>query len=295
MSRAGDLPSPVAGMAQGALPLPGVAGGSGLLRRRWVLARFQARGLWRPVPWLAAVLLAGTCLLTLCARWNTDVLVFLGVSLDQFGRGEARESVLLRFLGEFGSWAWIFVLGGAYMLPVVLLPLAMSYSVSSVLWLRLSPCSSRDLALARVARLLLGLVVVVGLSIPPAWICAWYHGVPALPLMRQVGGMASHLVWSGGLVLALSGWIRGEVARLLTAFFAFLVPMLSYGLYLALHVNLSDDNATWWPYTFPFLHDAGNQGKHYLASLAVGGGLVILSILTDSGRLLERTPGRENA
>jgi hypothetical protein len=253
-----------------------------------------AAGVVRQANWLLALWLAGVLLPTTLLWWDAqaNAVVFLTLTQKDYLPGLSEKVVIPYLLGELFSWGWA-VVGLFYVLPGVLVPLARSYSVSQVLWLRLTPCTARDLALARLVRVLAASGVLAGLALAWAAICCAYHGLALSPFLVPVLGVLAHLWLASGGVLLAAPRLRTETGRSVCAFVALLIPLLSCAIMRAGEHHLTRDWLAWWPYAGPFTTTLQAAGQHFAVCAALGGVLLLLSLLTPH-RIATATPFGED-
>jgi hypothetical protein len=248
----------------------------------------QAHGVTRGLVGCALVLVLLIGGLAMPARLTDGVLQLWGVGMEGYAAAE-EQGPLPAFVRECFSWWWL-IAAVAYVLPVLLLPLAASFAPSQVLWLRLTPCSSRAVMLARTMRLLLGVAFLAALALPVVVLCTLRHDLPAHTLLDAAAGVLAHTLWAGGLVLVIGPSLKTPPGRALAAFVAFLTPLLSFVLYAALAPRLPGGLRSWWPYALPFAPSWGEPARHVLAAAALGAGLVALAVLRAPGRCESLSP-----
>lgn len=259
--------------------------------RLLLLSRILAAGVFRNVGAMLAVWLLGVGVLTTLVSWNEGAgrLVFLGAVQHEHLPGAPREEAILHLLREMFSWAWALA-GLTYLLVALLMPLARSYSVSQVLWLRLTPCTARDLAAARVSRVLLASLFLASLSLSWAGICAVYHGVTMEPFLVLTLGLAAHAILASGLVVATAPAARTETGRFTCAFIALLLPLLSCAMMEAGRHWLEPSWRNWWPYSGPFVAGLEPPLRHFASCAGLGLLLLLVSVGVARGRLETGTP-----
>jgi hypothetical protein len=258
-----------------------------------LLSRILAAGVFRNARWLLALWLVGVGILTSLVWWNEQArsVVFLGVLQEDYLPGQPREVVLLSLLQEFFSWAWALACF-VYLLPAVLLPLARSYSISQVLWLRLTPCTARDLAAARLGHVVLATLFLGALTLSWAVVCAWYHAVAVTPFLVLALGVVAHLWLAGGLVVLTAPLARSETGRALYACAALLLPLLSCAMMEAGRHSFGAFWRRWWPYAGPFVASLEPPLRHFTCCAGLGLLLLLISVLVSRGRLQSGVPCR---
>ncbi|WP_193788992.1 hypothetical protein, partial [Zavarzinella formosa] len=90
---------------------------------------------------------------------STTIYISDDESVAESEAAKALDDATEDYLRELFSWWWM-IAGLAYVLPVMLMPSSASFARDQVLWLRMTPCSARDLALARLWRVGVALAVV---------------------------------------------------------------------------------------------------------------------------------------
>ncbi len=245
-----------------------------------VLFRLSGRGAVQKLllPLLALGVLVAPML---AVEWNGSTLMLWGVSFPDTG-AQGRDGALGGYLRELLSWWWMGI-GLAYMLPVILMASAGSFSRDQVLWLRMTPCSARELALARVWRVLAPLSLLGAGGFCVAFGVAWYHQVSPRAAAFTVAEMLAHGIWSAGIVLLIGPLLRAPVDRALCSFVAFLTPVMAFLVFIALQPRLSETLKVWWPYTIPFARLAADPKTHLLSSTAIGAGAMFVSVLLQPG------------
>src|SRR6266404_8427195 len=243
-------------------------------------------GVTRRLIWVLLLWAIGVGLLTFGVSWDegSSMVVLFGTSLPGFGTGRSRDTTVTLLLAEFFSWAWLIAIG-VYVLPSVMLPLAGSYSVSATLWARLTPATPREVAVARLVRVLGPTAVLAVLGAVWAMACATYHNLSMEALLAQAGGLPAHLFCSAGVVAVLGSYLRTDLGRTLSAFLALLLPVASFLLFVTLAFRMEGGWKPWWPYACPFVGGVGDQGPHFASIAAVGGLLLTLSVVCRTGRV----------
>ncbi len=265
--------------------------------RLGVLCRLFGRGVFAQLLPSIAVL-AVLAVPMFAVRWHGSGLELWGVVFDKnvieldSGDGSAREKAMGDYLRELFSWWWVFV-SLAYLLPVVLMVSAASFSRDQVLWLRMTPCSARELAVARLCRVLVALAVLSVLGLSLALAATYWHDTDPAVALWTVAGMLAHGLFAAGVVLLVGPLLRTPVDRALGSFFAFLAPIVAFMVFVALEPKLPSAVKEWWPYTIPFAklqtgttpHVLGTAGigAHVLSSAAVGAVGLLLSVLVQPG------------
>jgi len=223
--------------------------------------------------------------------WDGQRATVAGMPADGFGVGGDRTATLVLLLGEMFSWAW--TIGCvAFLLPAALLPLASSFGVSHTLWLRLTPCSPRELSAARAGRLLATVVAAGVVGGGWAWAAAAWHGLPWRGMLVPPLGALAHLLLAGAVVLLVGPRARSAVGRALTAFVGLLTPVVLF-LVVALTGGRGAEPAAWrlwWPYAAPFTPALGDQLRHFGSAALLGLSLIGLSLVIPCGRVVWASP-----
>ncbi len=261
----------------GPRPSPASGRAGARLRRLAAVAAVETHGAGRHLGACALLVLG----LALPAREVDGALLLWGVVVE--GYGALAGGPLPAFLRECLSWWWLIAAVG-YVLPVLLLPLAASFAPSQVLWLRLTPCSPRDVALARTARLGIAVASLGALGLPAAVACARWHGVPVAAVLDVAAGLLAHALLAGGVVLIAGPALYAPAGRALAAFVGFLMPLFLFLAYAALGARLPAGLRSWWPYAVPFVPAWGEPAGHVLVAAGLGAALVVLAVLRQPGR-----------
>jgi hypothetical protein len=241
-----------------------------------VLLRVEARGVGRNLLPMGLLLAAGLAGPALAVRWEEGNLALGTAALTGFG-GE-RVGATTSYLRELFSWWWVAV-AAAYLLPVVLLPTAASFSRDQILWLRLTPCSAREVAVGRAGRVLASTAALASLALPAGAFLAAYHDLPPGLLLATAAALPAHALLAGGLVLIAGPRIPLAATRALFAFVAFLAPVISFLAFVALRPHLDPSFGRWWPYVVPFAPPLDEASQHVLVSVGLGVLFLIMSVL----------------
>lgn len=224
---------------------------------------------------LLGLFLVGILLSTLPVGWDqhSSNVTFFGFPLELYGH--SREESLSALLNEFFSWAWIIV--ALFYLSKLLKRLSESFSVNEMLWLRLIPCSPYEVAVAR-ACWVIGSALALG-TLGAIWVltCSVFHQVGFDGLFVNVEGLVSHVLLSGGIVVALNLVIEiGESEQNSISVISLLTPMILTPIYLGIN-KLADTNYTlFFPYTIPFNRGLQNTIFHFGVTALIGTFLLCL-------------------
>jgi hypothetical protein len=261
--------------------------------RVFLLARVFTHGLFQGAWWLVVTWIVAVVLFTWFVTWDGRIVVWCGIPQEPLAGAGSQEAMTRLLLSEYFCWGWVFV-SLAFCLPNVLLPLATSHSISQVLWLRLTPTTPREMAVARICRLLLAASFLGLLGSSWGVICAIYHSVSPVRMLLLVSGFLTHLLVSGGLVLFFSQWARSDKARIVCVFVSFVLPCLSCLGYFAFQ-RQAGVWGEWWPYATPFTYVLGKDDKHLISCALLGLLLIIAYIAMQRGQaVLSFSHTREN-
>jgi len=224
---------------------------------------------------LIMICLVGIILSTFPIGWDRTLnsVTLFNLPLELYGR--SREGSLLGLLDEFFSWAWVII--AIFYLPSLLKKLNESFSVNEMLWLRLLPCHPYEVAIARVCWVvgwasLLGILGTVW-----ALICSSFHQVPYRELLINVEGLVSHVILSGGIIVALDFVVNiRELEQNLTSVIALLFPLLLTPIYLGINEILDVRYMGFFPYVIPFNRGLQNTFGHFATAALIG--LILLFI-----------------
>ncbi len=216
-----------------------------------------------------------TLLSTLPVGWDqhSSSVTFFSFPLELYGH--SREESLSALLNEFSSWAWIVV--ALFYLSKLLKKLSESFSVNEMLWLRLVSCSPYEVAVARacwIAGSALSLVVLGTLWV---LICSVFHHIGFNELIVNVEGLVSHVLLSGGIVVALNSVTAiGESEQNLFSVISLIAPLLLTPIYLGMN-KLADTNyMLFFPYTIPFNRGLQDTGFHFGVAALIGASFLCL-------------------
>lgn len=222
----------------------------------------RSKSLWIPY--------AACLLLTLLYHWDPShaFLYLFRVSLRS---EEYRVEMHCIFYETYLAW-WCFSL--AWLFRMILFPLANSFTVSHVLWLRSSGVRGSTLALSRIIFLLIAVTVVAVLSLLWIVIFTLRHSLPIDgSLFTPVIGFVGYILFGGGLVLLLEdSHLLDNNTRMIFVMLAAVLPMVSF--YFRDDIQSLHD---YWPYAIPvFFHGRPpdiNRGYF----LALGAGMLLLA------------------
>ncbi|MBA3921743.1 MAG: hypothetical protein H0X31_08610 [Nostocaceae cyanobacterium] len=206
--------------------------------------------------------------------WNGRSVTLFSIPLESCCN--SREQALLGILHEHFSWVWFFI-AFAFLLPKLLFPLGDSFSVSHILWLRLTSCLPYEIATARALLVITCSLWLCVLGFFWALINSLFHQISLIELLVDVEGLVSYVLLSSGIVAALDfGLSINYSGRQFISSFAFLVPSL-----LLLVFTLINDPkyANYFPYSIPFITGAPPYTQLSVAIPYHFGSAAVLGIL----------------
>lgn len=232
------------------------------------------RQLLSPALWL---FLVWGIVSTLMISWNDERgLVEFGSLQLESTLGKNREASLQRVFYDFFTFGWLpFVL---FIFSRVLIPVNMSYSVSQVLWLRLSHTSNITLVSARIIQVFAATTLVSFVGLVWIFFYSILHGVEASLLKHAVFSVTGYVLLAGGIVILLAGRPNLQTEKR----FAFVVlaaalPLLLYliGKHLGVRFN------GFFPYAVPLEAKAANLDtiKAYFTASALGCSLMGVQLM----------------
>ncbi|NBO91769.1 MAG: hypothetical protein EBV06_05590 [Planctomycetia bacterium] len=263
------------------------------LYRVGILTAVLCRGLGRQLFFIFLLFVVGVTVLTLAVGWNGQTVTLFGIPEEGYGELPSREAGMPVVLATYFGAAWAIGLL-IYVLPTVLLPLASSYSLTHLLWLRSLHFTPREVAAARVVRVLIALVITTGLAVVWVAVMAVYHEIGVRVLLYAVTGWSAHLLLASGLLLAIGPHLQGTLERATAAMAGILLPIAMFAAaYIGSHRTAETVWGPWVPYTCPLTHLFPDAERHYAAA-AVGGVLLLFwSIIAARGRIV-RFPSAEH-
>ena len=218
------------------------------LNKVWVIIKPQVIKLVKSYHWLL-LLVGGVIIATLPFSWYQEQLRFFTIPLEAY-QG-AKETAFIALLHELFSWAWIYI--AFDVLWRLLLPLGDSFSVSQLLWLRLTPCSPWEIAAARAIWVMAYGVWVGVLGIIWVLVSSLYHQISPTNLLLDVLGLVSHIIFAGGIVVVLDFGLEGDYfTKKVIAVVALFVPCLLDLVRLAIDNFVDTQYVRFFPYTHPF-------------------------------------------
>ena len=227
---------------------------------------------------LLILLVVGIIIATWPFSWDGEQLTFFNIPLE--GYQGARETVYINVLHELFSWAWIYI--AVDVLRRLLLPLGNSFSVSQLLWLRLTPCFPWEIAAARAMWVIaygfwlgfLGLIWVLVTSL--------YHHILSANLLLDVLGLVSYIIFAGGMIAVLDfdlalDYVSKMVIVFVALFFSSLLDLVKLGI----GGLLDSQYIRFFPYTHPFAMLTSENLYHF-------GGAGILGLFFLSFHILSK-------
>lgn len=229
------------------------------LNKTWVIVKPEIIKLLKSYHWL--ILLGGGIIIaTLPFGWYQEQLTFFNIPLE--GYQGARETVYINLLHELFSWAWIGI--AFYVFSGLLLPLGDSFSVSHLLWLRLTPCSPWEIAAARAIRVIAYAVWLGALALIWVLVTSLYHHIYPANLLLDVLGLVSYIIFAGGMIALLDfdlafDYFSKMVIAVVALFFPSLLDLVKLGI-----DNLIDAQyARFFPFTHPFARVTSENLYHF--------------------------------
>ncbi len=229
------------------------------LNKAWVIIEHEIIKLFKSYS-LPILLLVGIIIATVPCSWYQGQLTFFDIPLTSY-QG-ARETVYIRFLHELFSWAWIYV--AFDILSRLLIPLGDSFSVSQLLWLRLTPCFPWEIATARAIWVIvygfwlgfLGLILVFATSL--------YHHISPANVLLDILGLVSYIIFAGGMIAVLDFDLAFDyVSKRVIAFVALFFPSLLGLIKLGIANLLDSQYARFFPYAYPFAEITSENLYHF--------------------------------
>ena len=212
---------------------------------------------------------------TLPVNWNItgNNMTFLGVPLKLYG--QSKEDSLVILINNFFSYGWIFIV--IFSLSKFLKKLSESFLVKEILWLRLLPCSPYEVALSRALWIISYTLFIFILGTIWAITSALYHQISISELLINVEGLVSHILLSGGIVIALNLVIPFEkLEQNSISAIALISPLILVAIYLGISRSLNENLIKYFPYSFPFHTGLKNTLYHFGTAALMGGFLLCL-------------------
>jgi hypothetical protein len=260
------------------------------LARVKYLLPLQCRGLIGPGWWTLVVLFViGLIVFTTGVGWDGEYPTFFGVREVNVGASSERNIGIPLQLASYLSLAWVAGLF-VYAVPVVLFPLANSFSQTHTCWLRGLPCSPREVAAARGARLLVAISLTTLLGL--VWVgsvIAWHQITPE-KLLTVILGWSAHLLLSGGFLLAAGPYLAGLTERVAVVVAALFIPIVLWlPTFLIANRITGQPWESWLPYACPLTENFTYAVRHYAAAAFLGLALVGWSVIRSDGRIIRES------
>ena len=217
------------------------------LNKAWVIVKPEIIKLVKSYHWL--ILLGVGIIIATPFGWDQEKLTVFNIPLE--GYYGSRETVYISLLHELFSWAWIYI--AFDVLFRLLLPLGDSFSVSQLLWLRLTPCSPVDIAVARGIWVIAYGVLLGVLGLIWMLITSLYYHVFSTNLLLDALGLVSYIIFAGGMIAVLDfdlefDYLSKKVIAVVALFFPSLLGLVKLGIANLIH----GEYAKFFPYTHPF-------------------------------------------
>lgn len=207
------------------------------------------------------------------AYWNEDkleVVIFSVVNLDlpSFNR----ELCLAYVFDDFFALYWLVVVF-IFIPKLSFNRLINSFTISNLLYLKLSPVSPFQIKLYRTSIVFGTALFYSGISLVLAIIYCFVHNIPARGPLISIFGLFTHIIFSGGLLLIFQLPLNAELPdRRRWLYFFILFPVVVY-----IFCNQLIDNVNGFlPFTTPFV--LRTKGFAVLKSLNLATFLGILFI-----------------
>jgi hypothetical protein len=210
--------------------------------------------------------------------WDGHSVTFFSVPLSLAGFSFDREKALLKFLIEIFDWAWLPLM--FLIFSKLLQPLNESFTVSQLLWLRLTPCLPYEIALVRALLVMLyalALAILGGLWVT---IAVLFHHISAAMLLVQVFGLVAYTLLAGGIVVAIDfGSTLTYSDRQLIPVLALLLPILLYPIQFQLsQLAHAAPLLRLLPYAAPVSGNSQQTILHFAMAAALGIVLLLIHV-----------------
>ena len=218
------------------------------LNKAWVMVKPEIIKLLKSYH-LLILLVGGIIIATLPFSWDGEQLTFFNIPLE--GYQGARETVYINFIHELFSWAWIYI--ALDVLLRLLLPLGDSFSVSQLLWLRLTPCFPWEIAAARAIWVIAYGVWLGFLGLIWVLVTSFYHHIYSANLLLDVLGLFSYIIFAGGMIAFLDfDLVFDYFSKRVIAVVASFLPFFLYLLKISIGGLFHSQYIRFFPYTHPF-------------------------------------------
>jgi hypothetical protein len=234
----------------------------------------------------------GTILLIVCSTflvsWNetSQCTQFIGLS---YYCG-TKEQSLLKVFDEFFSYYWIIIVL-LYLLPQLLVYLMDSFSVSQILWIRLTLSSPSEVAISRVVWVISTALFFGVLGLSWSLITGFYHHISWEYLGKinlNVLGLVCHVLIAGSIViltdlitiLSGSNLSKNNSLKNFVPTMALILPWLLAVIFLLFR---NSNLAKFIPYSVPFfqIFDTPEHNLfHFLVTIVISLLLLLLHIVS---------------
>ena len=229
------------------------------LNKAWVIVKPEIIKLLKSYH-LLILLGGGIIIATVPFGWYQEQLTFFNIPLE--GYQGARETVYINLLHELFSWAWIYIT--LYLLRRLLLPLGDSFSVSQLLWLRLTHCSPWEIAAARAMWVIAYGVWLGFLGLIWVLVTSLYHHIYSANLLLDILGLVSYIIFAGGMIAVLDfhrefDYFSKRVIAVVALFFPSLLDLVKLGIDNSIDAHY----ARFFPFTHPFARVTSENLYHF--------------------------------
>ncbi|MBD1886509.1 hypothetical protein [Microcoleus vaginatus] len=236
------------------------------LNKAWVMVKPEIIKLLKSYH-LLILLVGGIIIATLPFSWDGEQLTFFNIPLE--GYQGARETVYINFLHELFSWAWIYI--AVDVLIRLLLPLGDSFSVSQLLWLRLTPCFPWEIAAARAIWVIAYGVWLGFFGVIWVLVTSLYHHILSANLLLDVLGLVSYILLAGGMIAVLDFDLAFDhVSKRVIVFVALFFPSLLDLVKLGIDNSIDAHYARFFPFTHPFARVTSENLYHFAVAGILG-------------------------
>jgi hypothetical protein len=229
------------------------------LDKAWVIVKPEIIKLLKSYH-LLILLGGGIIIATVPFGWYQEQLTFFNIPLE--GYQGARETVYINLLHELFSWAWICI--AFYVFSGLLLPLGDSFSVSQLLWLRLTPCFPWEIAAARAIWVIAYGVWLGFFGLIWVLVTSLYHHILSANLLLDVLGLVSYIIFAGGMIAVLDFDLAFDhVSKRVIVFVALFFPSLLDLVKLGIDNSIDAHYARFFPFTHPFARVTSENLYHF--------------------------------
>ena len=229
------------------------------LNKAWVIVAPEIIKLFKSYH-LLILLVVGIISATLPFSWDGEQLTLFNIPFE--GYQGTRETVYINLLHELFSWAWIYI--AVYVLLRLLLPLGDSFSVSQLLWLRLTPCSPWEIAAARAIWVIAYGVWLGFLGLIWVLVTSLYHHIYPTNVLLDVLGLVSYIIFAGGTIAVLDfGLVFDYFSKRVIAVVALFLPLVLDLLKIGIGGLIDSQYMRFFPYTHPFAMLSSENLYHF--------------------------------